>query len=128
MKLIIRHLEVVERVDGQDVEPCAAIDEGLGNLHIADDWGAEHRVGASSGCALELIRRTEGDRALGPSKRACGLKLGEDCIHFTSKLFEDTLQGWGLSSAQDVGDSTRLLEAPSPLVLVVVVIPSWWWR
>ena len=45
-----------------------------------------------------------------------------------SKLFEDTLRGWGLSSAQDAGDSTRLLEAPSPFVLMVVVIPSWWWR
>ena len=31
-----------------------------------------------------------------------------------------------MSSAQDAGDSTRLLEAPSPLVLVVVVVPSWW--
>ena len=38
LKLIILHLEVVERVDGQDVEPCAAVDEGLGNLHVADDW------------------------------------------------------------------------------------------
>ena len=50
------HLEVVERVDGQDVEPCATIDEGLGNLHVADDWGTKHRE--DSGCcrALELIR------------------------------------------------------------------------
>ena len=51
-----------------------------------------------------------------------------DCIHFTSKLPEDTLRGWGLSSAQDAGDSTRFLEAPSPLVLMVVVVPSWWWQ
>ena len=51
--------------------------------------------------------------------------VGEDCIHFTSKLFEDALQGWGLSSAQDAGDSARLLEAPSPLIFMVVVIPSW---
>src|SRR4051812_44179272 len=35
------------------------------------------------------------------------------------------LRGWGLSSAQDAGDCTRLLEAPSPLVLVAVFIPSW---
>ena len=118
-------MEVVERVDGQDVEPCAAVDEGLGDLHVADDWGAKHREGACGSRALELIYRTEGDGALGPPERACGLKLGEDYIHFTSKLFEDTLRGWGLSSAQDAGDSTRLLEAPSPLVLMVVVIPSW---
>ena len=38
MKLVIWHLEVVECVDGQDVEPCITVDEGLGNLHVADDW------------------------------------------------------------------------------------------
>ena len=32
----------VERLDGQDVEPCPAIDEGPGDLHVADDWGAKH--------------------------------------------------------------------------------------
>ena len=37
LKLVIWHLEVVERVDGQDIEPCTAVDEGLGNLHVADD-------------------------------------------------------------------------------------------
>ena len=34
----------------------------------------------------------------------------------------------GHGSSQDAGDSARLLEAPNPLVLMVVVIPSWWWR
>ena len=48
-------MEVVERVDGQDVEPCAAVDEGLGNLHVADDWGAKHREDSSCGRALELV-------------------------------------------------------------------------
>ena len=85
-------------------------------------------AGASGGCALELVGRVEGDGALGPPEWARGLQLGEDCIHFMNKLFEDTLRGWGLSSAQDAGDSTRLLEAPSPLVLMVVVVPSWRWR
>ena len=33
-----------------------------------------------------------------------------------------------MSSAQDAGDSARLLKAPSPLVLMVVIIPSWRWR
>ena len=108
-------MEVVERVDGQDVEPCAAVDEGLGNLHIADDWGTQHREGASGGCALELICRVERDGTLGPLERARGFELGEDCIHFMSKLLEDTLRGWGLGSAQDVGDITWFLEAPSPL-------------
>ena len=77
---------------------------------------------------LELVCRVEGDGALGPPERARGLELGEDCIHFTSKLFEDALRGWGLGSAQDAGDSVRFLEAPSPLVLMVVVVPSWRWR
>ena len=57
-----------------------------------------------------------------------GFELGEDYIHFAGELLEDALRGWGLSSAQDAGDSPRLLEAPSPLVLMVVVVPSWWWR
>ena len=43
-----------------------------------------------------------------------------------SKLFEDALRGWGLSTAQDASDRTWLLEAPIPLVLVVVVVPSRW--
>ena len=58
---------------------------------------------------------------------AHGLKLGKDCIHFASKLLEDALRGWGLSAAQDARDCARLLEAPSPLVLVMVFIPPWWW-
>ena len=41
--------------------------------------------------ALEPIYRVERDGALGPSERAHGLELGENCIHFASKLFEDTL-------------------------------------
>ena len=46
--------------------------------------------------------------------------------HLAGKLLEDALGGWGLSSAQDAGDCAWLLKAPSPLVLVMVVIPSWW--
>ena len=56
LKLIVRHLEIVECLDGQDVESCSAIDEGPGDLHIADDWGTKHREDSGCGCALELIR------------------------------------------------------------------------
>ena len=66
----------VERLDGQDVEPCTAVDEGLGNLHIADDWGAKHRECASGSRALELICRAERDGALGPSERTRDFELG----------------------------------------------------
>ena len=31
-----------------------------------------------------------------------------------------------MCAAQDASDCARLLEAPSPLILVVVVDPSWW--
>ena len=55
------------------------------------------------------------------------LEPGKGRVHLRSKLLEDALGSWGLSTAQDGGDSTRLLEAPSPLVLMVVVIPPWWW-
>ena len=126
MQLIVWHLEAIECLDGQDVEPSAAVDEGLGDLHIANDWGTQHGEGASGGCVLELVCRVEGDGTLGPPERARYLKLGEDCIHFTRKLLEDTLRGWGLGSAQDAGDSAWLPEDPSPLVLMVVIIPSGW--
>ena len=53
--MVIGHLERFKHLDGQDVEPCATVDEGLGNLHIADDWRAQHREGAGGGRALELI-------------------------------------------------------------------------
>ena len=56
LELIIRHLEIVERLDGQDVESCSAINEGPGDLHIADDWGAKHRENSGRCRALELIR------------------------------------------------------------------------
>ena len=56
MKLIVRHLEIVECLYGQDVEPCPAIDEGPGDLHVADDWGTEHREDTGRCRALELIR------------------------------------------------------------------------
>ena len=120
-------MKVVEHLDRQDVKPCATIDEGPGDLHVVDDWGTKHREDAGSSCALELICRAKVDGALVPPERAHGLELGEDCIHLASKLLEDVLRGWGLGTAQDASDSTRLLEVPSPLVLMMVVIPSWWW-
>ena len=123
--MIIRHLEVVAHLDGQNVESCTAIDEGPGNLHIADDSGTKHWEDASCSRTVELVRGAERDGARGPPKKARGLKLGEDCVHLASKLLEDALRGWGLGTAQDASDSTRILEAPSPLVLMMVVIPSW---
>ena len=56
LNLIVWHLEIVECLDGQDIEPCSAIDEGPGDLHIADDWGTQHREDSGCGRALELIR------------------------------------------------------------------------
>ena len=56
LKLIVRHLEIVERLNGQDVESCPAVNEGPGDLHVADDWGAKHREDSGCGRALELIR------------------------------------------------------------------------
>ena len=56
LKLIIWHLEIVERLDGQNVDSCSAIDEGSGDLHIADDRGAKHWEDSGRCCALELIR------------------------------------------------------------------------
>ena len=97
MQLIIRHLEAVKRVIGEDIEPCPAIDEGLGDLDIADDGRAEHREGAGSCRALELVHRAEGDSALGPPEWAHGLEPGKDCIHLASELLEDVLRGWGLA-------------------------------
>ena len=54
--MVIWHLEIVERLDGQNVESCAAIDEGPGDLHFADDWGTEHWEDTGRCRALELIR------------------------------------------------------------------------
>ena len=56
LKLIVRHLEIVERLYGQDVEPCPAVDEGPGDLHVTDNWGAKHWEDSGYGRALELIR------------------------------------------------------------------------
>jgi len=56
LKLIVRHLEIVECLYRQDVEPCSTVDEGPGDLHIADDWRTKHREDSVRGCALEGIR------------------------------------------------------------------------
>ena len=106
LKLALGHLEVVERLHGQDVEPCPAVDEGPGDLHVADDWGAKHREDSGCGRTLDGARR--------PPEGARGFELGEDSIHFAGKLLEDAFRGWGLSSAQDASDRARLLEAPTP--------------
>ena len=55
LKLIVRHLEIVECLYGQEVEPCPAVDEGPGDLHVTDYWGAKWEDFAY-GRALELIR------------------------------------------------------------------------
>ena len=84
-------MEIVERLDEQDVESYPAIDEGRGDLHVADDWGAKHQEDSGRCRTLELVCGTECDRARRPPERARGLKLGKDCIHLASKLLEDAL-------------------------------------
>ena len=42
LKLIIWYLKAVECLDGLDIEPCATVDEGLGDLHVADDGCTKH--------------------------------------------------------------------------------------
>ena len=54
--MAVGHLDIVECFHGQDIEPCPAIDEGLGDLHVADDWGTKHREDSGCGHTLELIR------------------------------------------------------------------------
>ena len=81
-------MEIVERLDRQNVESCAAIDEGLCDEDIADDGLAEHRKGAGSCRALELVGRAEGDGALGPPERTRSLELGEGRVHLTAKCFK----------------------------------------
>ena len=54
--MIIWHLEIVERLNEQNVESCSAIDEGPSDLHIADDWGTMHWEDIVRCRALELIR------------------------------------------------------------------------
>ena len=56
LELIIGHLEIIERLNGHDVESCPTIDEGPGDLHVTDDWGAKHWEDSGCGRALELIR------------------------------------------------------------------------
>ena len=56
LKLIVRHLEIVEHLYGQDVDPFPAVDEGPGDLHVTDNWGAKHWEDSGYGRALELIR------------------------------------------------------------------------
>ena len=98
-------------------------------MDIADDGQAEHREGAGGCRALELVGQAERDGALGPPERTCSLELGKGCIHLLGKLLEDAMRGWGLGATQDARYGTRFLEAPNPLVLVVVVVPSWrWWQ
>ena len=51
-----RALGDFERLDGQDIESCSAVNEGPGDLHVADDWGAKHREDSGRCRTLELIR------------------------------------------------------------------------
>ena len=85
MKLVIQHLECVERLDREDIEPRITIDK------------CRERV--NSGRTLELVGRVEGDDVLGPPERTRCLELGEGRVHLTSKLLEDVIGGWGVSTS-----------------------------
>ena len=96
MKLVVWHLEPVERLNRENIEPCSAIDESLGDGHVADDGGAEHGECASGGRVLEPVRGVEGDGTLGPLERASHLKLGGRRIDLARRLLEETVRSWGL--------------------------------
>ena len=86
-------MEPVERLDRENIEPCSAINECLGDKHVADDGRAEHWERASCGRALELVGGVEGDGVLGPPERACRFGLGERCVYLARELFEDAVRG-----------------------------------
>ena len=50
-----RHVKKAEGFYGEQVEASTIVDEGLGNLHIADYWVTEHWEDASRSRTLELI-------------------------------------------------------------------------
>ena len=55
VQLVVWHLEFVEHLDGENIEPCSTINESLGDGYVANDGGAEHGERASGGRALELV-------------------------------------------------------------------------
>ena len=123
--MVIWHLEHVKRLDGGDVEPHYTVDESLGDKDVADGRRAEHRERTSDGGTLEQVYRIEGDGVLGQPEGTRRLELGEGRVHLTSELLEDAMRGGSLSATQDAGDRTRLLEAPSPIILAIVVVSPW---
>ena len=52
LKLAVGHLEVVERLHGQDVGPCPAIDEGLGDHQLL--MIGEQSIGRTPAVAAHL--------------------------------------------------------------------------
>ena len=81
-------MKAIERVDGQDVKPRTAIDEGIGDLDVADDKQAEHWESPSDRGALELGRRAESDGVLGPPERACCLEPGKGRVHLRANFLK----------------------------------------
>ena len=96
MQLVVWHLEPVECLDGENIEPCSAVDESLGDGHVADDGGAEHGECASGSRILEPVRGVKGDGALGPLERASCFRFGERRIHLARELLEDAVGSRGL--------------------------------
>ena len=89
VELIIGDLECLEGLDGEDVEPCSAVDECLGHEDVADGWGAEHWEGAWGRRALELVFGVESDDLLGPPEVARAVRPGKRRVHLTGELLED---------------------------------------
>ena len=52
LKLIVWHLEIVEHLDGQDIESCSTVDEGLGDFTLL--MTGEQSIGRTPAVATHL--------------------------------------------------------------------------
>ena len=87
LKLIVRHLEIVECLYGQDVEPCPAVDEGPVDGHLVDGGGAQHWERTRAGRVGGVIIRAEGQIGFrrrptrrSPMLRGCGADLTDEWL------------------------------------------------
>ena len=112
-----------ERIYGDNVQACSAIDERLGDSHIVDGGGADQREGSNSLGGLGVVLSVEGDGVLRPLEGPGGFRAWEGGVELAGELLELVVRLRRLRPPEDAGNgASRGLVAAILLVREVAVL------
>jgi len=116
---VIRHLEHVERLDIENIEPCAAINECLGDEYVAKDGREEHWECADVAAHLSWSVESKVMAYLDHLSGCVASSLGRDVFNSRANYLKMRFEAGAWEPPKMQAMARGSWKPPAPL--------SWWW-